>query len=102
MESDFFMNFDLGDNNIKRVKVRFFSQQGFFICIFIFIFFLASGSVRTVKRHFPYTENEYYVTEFEEDIPVGNYSFTITFNSNVSETLTGFYKSNYKLNGVNK
>jgi len=26
MESDFFMNFDLGDNIIKRVKVRFFSQ----------------------------------------------------------------------------
>ena len=55
-----------------------------------------------VKSHFAYPENEYYVTQFEDDLLVGNYSFTVDFKSNVSSTLTGFYKSQYKDKGEKK
>eukprot|EP00111_Clytia_hemisphaerica_P010712 TCONS_00031279-protein len=60
------------------------------------------SEVAQMESHFAYPENEYYVTKFEEDLSVGNYSFTLNFKSNISSTLTGYYKSQYKENGQNK
>lgn len=46
-----------------------------------------------IMKHFAFPQNEYYVVQFESKIPAGNYQLEIHFKSNISDSLTGFYKS---------
>ena len=57
------------------------------------------GKKIDIERHFQYPENEYYVIKFKNNLPVMNYSLMIEFHSNVSSTLTGYYKSKYMYQG---
>ena len=58
--------------------------------------FLIVNSVEyELSESFPFKENDYFVFLLKKSIPVGKYTLFIQFRSNVSSTLTGFYKSSY-------
>lgn len=44
---------------------------------------------------FAYPEFEYWVTEFEQPLEVGNYSLQLNFNGSLIDRITGLYQSSY-------
>ncbi|XP_030370506.1 glutamyl aminopeptidase isoform X2 [Scaptodrosophila lebanonensis] len=44
---------------------------------------------------FAYPEYEYWVTEFEQPLEVGNYTLHLNFNGSLADRITGLYQSSY-------
>ncbi|XP_033233199.1 glutamyl aminopeptidase isoform X2 [Drosophila pseudoobscura] len=44
---------------------------------------------------FSYPEFEYWVTEFEQPLDVGNYTLRLNFNGSLTDRITGLYQSSY-------
>ncbi|KAH8399404.1 hypothetical protein KR215_009738 [Drosophila sulfurigaster] len=44
---------------------------------------------------FAYPEYEYFVSEFEQPLEVGNYTLHLSFNGSLTDRITGFYQSSY-------
>lgn len=44
---------------------------------------------------FAYPQYEYWVTEFEQPLEVGNYSLLLNFNGSLIDRITGMYQSSY-------
>lgn len=87
----------------QKARVVIVKLLAFSVMLFRFsVFFAVSGAEMEVERSFGYPDNEYYVTKLKDNMAAGNYSFTLKFRSNVSSTLTGFYKSKYKHDGVER
>lgn len=49
----------------------------------------------TPKLSFECPEFEYWVTEFEKPLEVGNYSLHLAFNGSLANRIVGFYQSSY-------
>lgn len=44
---------------------------------------------------FAYPEYEYFVSEFEQPLEVGNYTLQLKFNGSLADRITGLYQSSY-------
>ena len=60
-----------------------------------------SVSTGTISDQFFYTKNEFYVIVMNEDLPAGqSIVITLNFNYNITDGLSGFYRSSYTTNGT--
>ena len=54
-----------------------------------------AGDSVVYRRVFEYEKNEFWVVELEQEAGAGNYSLSLEFRGNLTQSLTGFYKSVY-------
>ena len=60
-----------------------------------------SVSTGTISDQFFYTKNEFYVIVMKENLPAGqSIVITLNFNYNLTDGLSGFYRSSYTTNGT--
>ncbi|XP_068153826.1 glutamyl aminopeptidase isoform X1 [Drosophila tropicalis] len=57
----------------------------------------SGASLKTIlpSLTFAYPDYEYWITEFEQPLAVGNYSLNLTFNGSLVDRITGSYQSSY-------
>lgn len=48
-----------------------------------------------ILQTFEYTPHEYWVTEFDKDLDIGDYSLNLSFNGSLINRIVGFYQSSY-------
>lgn len=49
-----------------------------------------------VINSFEYPQHEYWITEFEKPLDVGEYIFKLAFNGSLTNRIVGFYQSSYR------
>ena len=54
-----------------------------------------SGNSVSYRRVFEYKKNEFWVVELDQETGAGNYSLSMEFSGNLTQGITGFYKSVY-------
>ena len=54
-----------------------------------------AGDSVAYRRVFEYKKNEFWVVELEQEAGAGNYSLSLEFSGNLTQGITGFYKSVY-------